>query len=200
MIHDVEQRSADWFGLRLGRMSASHAAAIAANGKGLETYIHKLMTDYYSKAPQETFTSEAMQRGIDLEDSAVFMYEVQTSKKVGKVGFVSLDDYVGCSPDGFVGDKGLIEIKCPLDVEYFRMLLGGEPKPDYVWQVQMQLLITGRDFCDFVNYSPNFDQELVIHRVEPDDKKFDKLRDGIKAGTRMIQEIQQKMDKILRAA
>ena len=199
ITHNVEQRSKDWFDLRSGRMSASHAAAIAANGKGLETYIHKLMTEYYSKAPQETYTSDAMQRGIELEASAAFMYQMQTGQEVTTVGFVSLDEYVGCSPDRFVGDDGLIEIKCPLDVEYFRMLLGGDPKPEYVWQVQMQLLITGRDWCDFVNYSPNYDQELVIHRIEPDEIMLSKLRDGIRSGTRMIQEIKQKMEKILRA-
>ena len=196
MIHEVDQRSDDWYGLRLGRMTASHAQAIGANGKGLESYIHKVMTEYYSKAPQEGFTSDAMQRGIDLEDSAVFMYEVETGRKVEKVGFVSMNEYVGASPDGFVDDDGLIEVKCPLDPEMFRMLLGGEIKPEYIAQVQMQMYITGRKWTDFVCYSPNFDRELIIKRVLPDEKKIEKLEAGILSGTKMIQDIMKQMENL----
>jgi|SaaInl7_200m_RNA_FD_contig_31_2398062_length_932_multi_10_in_0_out_0_2 putative phage-type endonuclease len=203
-IVNVEQRSEEWFALRQKRMTASHAQAIGSNGKGLQSYVHKMMTDYYSKAEPERYTNEAMERGTALEDSAAFMYQMQYGREVQKVGFVIYNDFVGCSPDGFTGDgpgdNGLVEIKCPQDPEYFRMLLGGEIKPEYIWQVQAQMLICEKEWTDFCCYSPNYDQELIVKRVYPDPKAIEKLEAGFIAGARMIREIEAKMDGILKVA
>jgi len=196
-IINVEQRSDEWFDIRKGRMTASHAQAIGANGKGLITYINQICVEMYSKADPVSYSNAAMERGIELEDSAAFLYPMEAGLPAEKVGFVIYNDYVGCSPDLLVGTDGMAEIKCPADPEFLRRLMGGEIKSEYIWQVQMQLLICERSWCDFVTFSPNFDKELIIDRIYPDPKKFAKLKEGFEEGERLIREIQAKMDKIL---
>jgi hypothetical protein len=179
-------------------MTASHAQAIGSCGKGLETLIQSLMLEYYyPKAEPERYSNVHTERGNALEDSAAFLYQVETGAEISKVGFVIYSDYVGCSPDLFVDPSGMVEIKCPADTEYFRLLMGGEIKSEYIWQMQMQMLCCERSWCDFVAYNPNFDVELIIRRVEPDEKKQAKLEEGFLIGIDLIKEIERKYQAII---
>ncbi len=201
-IVNVEQRSPEWFKLKEKRMSASHATAISANGKGLETYVNQLMYEYYSTGEPKSYKGPAMERGNELEDSAAFMYAMETGYEVEKIGFVIHSDYAGCSPDAFChskipSEKGMAEIKCREDKEYFRLLRGGKLDTGDIWQMQMQLLICRRDWCDFVAYNPNYKKELIITRVLPDPNAADKIRMGLISGQKMIEEIENDMKSIL---
>lgn len=186
---NVKQCSPEWWALRKLKLTASKASAIAATGKGLETYCTQLVQEYFSKAEPVSFSNVHTERGHELEDSARFLYSLQTGMDVQQVGFVSMSDWAGCSPDGLVGDDGLVEIKCPADPEYFRILLGGTIKSDYVWQMQMQMLVCGRSWCDLVVYNPNFERELIIKRFDADRVAHKKLLDGIEIGTQMIKDL-----------
>jgi putative phage-type endonuclease len=199
-IIDCEQRSPEWWELRKKRMTASHAQAIGNIGKGLESYVLQLMQEYYSYGDPNRYSGIHTERGRELEDSAVFVYESTTEKQVTPVGFVIHNEHVGCSPDGLCGEDGMVEIKCPDDKEYFRLLLGGDIKPEYVWQIQMQLLVCERSWCDFVAFNPNYDKEIIITRVLPDHNKFAKLEAGFEAGVKMIREIEAKANTILKGA
>lgn len=196
--HNVQQQSPEWFSLRAKRMSGSHAQEIGNAGKGLETYILKMMAEFYSTADKEHFSNVHTDRGNELEPIARDMYELTTRQKVEEVGFIELDEYVGVSPDGLIGEDGAIEIKCPDDVKYFKHLLEGEKAIDsgYIWQIQMLLLITRRKWCDYVAYNPNFAKSLYIHRVFPDEAKHAKLEIGLEKGRAMIQEIQNKYARL----
>lgn len=196
-VHNVEQGTDIWFALRKGRMSASHAQAIGNCGKGLDTYIVELMSEYFSSGEKERFANKHTERGNELEDIAADMYELETGNTCEKVGFCSLDEYVGCSPDRLIGEDGLLEIKCPDDIGYFKMLLGGESEVDtkYLWQSQMQLLITGRKWNDLVFYNPNFEKSMLIFRQFPNKEKFDALEKGFAIGRQKINEIKQKLCK-----
>jgi len=196
-IHNIEQRSPEWYAIRQKKLTASHAQAIAANGKGLKTYVTKLMQEYYSKAQKEHFSNKHTERGNDLEDSAAFLYQMETGLEVEKVGFVLYNDYVGCSPDLFVGQDGMAEIKCPDDKVYFQYLLDGKIDSKYMWQMQMQLLLTERKWCDYINYNPFFSKPIIIKRVIPDINSHDKLKQGFESGIEMIHEIESKMKEIL---
>jgi len=196
-IVNVEQLSPEWWKLKEKRMTASHAQAIGANGKGLETYINKLMQEYYSNADPEHFSNHHTERGTELEDSAGFVYQMETGMEVSKIGFVIYNDYVGASPDLFVGDDGMAEIKCLADKGYFDLLMGAKPDTKYIWQANMQLLVCEKKWNDLVFYNQNFDEPLIIIRVEPDHAKFEKLEAGFESGIVMIQEIENKMNKIL---
>ena len=138
-IYNFEQRTEDWYNIRKGKMTAPNAETIIANGKGLETYIYNLMAEYYSSAEKENYVNADMQRGIDLEPEARLEFEFYTDLDVQEVGFIEYNDFIGVSPDGLIGDDGLIEIKCPNDSIYFKLLLSNNIKPEYIAQMQMQM-------------------------------------------------------------
>lgn len=193
-IHKMEQRSDEWFAIRLGKMTASNAQCIAANGKGLESYIYSVLTEKYSNN-KESYTNGDMERGVELEDQARMTYEIE-NQKVIEVGFIEHNEYAGCSPDGLVGDEGGIEIKCPNDVNFFKLLCNGEKEIDmkYIWQVQMCLLISGRKWWDLIFYNTNFEKNMMIFRITPEISKQEKLIVGIEKGKKLINELTQKYE------
>lgn len=187
-IHNVEQGSPEWFELRKGRMTASHAQAIGNNGKGLDTYITELMAEYHSHADKEQFSNEHTERGKELEEFAAEMYELENDVTIEKIGFVEDGEFAGCSPDGLVGEEGGVEIKSLNDVNHYKIIRDGEKEIDskYIWQVQMCLLLTGRKWWDLIFYNPNFEKSLVVFRIEPDEEKQEALKEGLKEGEKMI--------------
>lgn len=193
MIVDVKQGTPEWDKLREQRMTASHAQAIASNGKGLITYIREKMCALYSAGEQISYTNANMEYGLEQEEVAVMLYEFETNNKTQKIGFFILDDYVGCSPDRLVGDDGLIEIKCPIDKTYFNLLLDKKIESGYEWQMQMQMYVTGRKWCDYVVYNPNFEQQLFIKRIERNDEMINKIKIGIESGKILMIEISKKI-------
>lgn len=193
-IHNnIEQLSEEWWELRQKRMTASHAQAIAASGAGLKTYVEKIMQEYFSKGEPERFGNRHTDRGNELEDQAGMVYSFEKNINVKKVGFVTYNDFVGCSPDLFAGEDGLCEIKCLADKGHFNLILGGKPESKYVWQAQCQMLICEKKWNDLTFYNPNFEKYLIVFRILPDAKKFEKLRKGFSEGERMIKEIENKL-------
>ena len=195
-IHNFEQRTEDWYNIRKGKMTASNAETIIANGKGLETYIYNLMAEYYSSAEKENYINADMQRGIDLEPEARLEFEFYTGLDVQEVGFVEYNDFIGVSPDGLIGDDGLIEIKCPNDSIYFKLLLSNNIKPEYIAQMQMQMYVTDRQYCYFVSYNPNFEKSLYIKKINRDEEMIEKLKKGLERGTELIKEIKENFRKV----
>lgn len=193
---DIEQKSDEWFAIRKGKMTASHGQAIASNGKGLDTYIVELMSEYYSSGERDYYSNKHMERGNELEDQARTIYELETKNDVEQVGFIEYNDFAGCSPDGLVGKDGMMEIKCPDDKGHFKTLLNGKSEiaTKYHWQMQMQMLISSRDWCDFVSYNPNFEKSTFIFRVFKDSDKFIKILQGLESGKKMIKKIKEDMN------
>jgi len=198
IIHNVEQGSPEWFAVKAGKMSASHGQEIGNSGKGLETYILELMSEFYSSGEKEQFTNKHTERGIELEPLASEIYELETGNKVEKVGFCEHDEFSGCSPDRLVGEDGGVEIKSIDDKGYFKLLLEGEKGIDtkYLWQIQMCLLITARKWWDFVAYNPNYPKTMFIFRIYPDGKKQEQLILGLAKGREMIKEIKEKANNL----
>ena len=195
-IHNFEQRTEDWYNIRKGKMTASNAETIIANGKGLETYIYNLMAEYYSSAEKENYINADMQRGIDLEPEARLEFEFYTDLDVQEVGFIEYNEFIGVSPDGLIGDDGLIEIKCPNDSIYFKLLLSNNIKPEYIAQMQMQMYVTDRQYCYFVSYNPNFEKSLYIKKINRDEEMIEKLKKGLERGTQLIKEIKENFRKV----
>ena len=195
-IYNFEQRTDEWYAIRRGKMSASNAETIIANGKGLETYIYNLMAEYYSSAEKENYINADMQRGIDLEPEAKIEFQFYTGLDIKEVGCVELNEYILASPDGLIGDDGLIEIKCPNDSIYFKLLLSNNIKPEYIAQMQMQMYVTDRQYCYFVSYNPNFEKSLYIKKINRDEEMIDKLKKGLERGTQLIKEIKKNFRKV----
>jgi len=191
-IHKIQQCSEEWFDIRKGKLTASNAQAIGANGKGLESYVYSLLAEKYSNN-KDRYTNSDMDRGVELEEQARQTYEIE-HEIVEQVGFIEQDEYVGCSPDGLVGEDGGLEIKCVNDVNFFKLLVNGENEIEtkFIWQVQMCLLITGRKWWDLCFYNINFDKNMLIFRIEPELKKQESLILGIEKGKKLIKELEQK--------
>jgi len=197
-IHnEIVQGTPEWFAIRKMKMTASNATAIGNNSKGLETYINKLMAEAYAITPETRYTNSDTEAGHELEPLARELYEMETGSKVEEVGFIELDEYVGCSPDGLVGVDGMIEIKSLNNANYFDFLLQYSKNQGFIksgisgyeWQVQMELYIAGRSWCDLILFNPNYEKSMIIQKIFRDDRMIEKLQIGIEEGRRMIKNI-----------
>lgn len=188
-IINVQQGTQEWLEHRLGKFTASQAQAIATAGKGLDTLVYDKVAELLTNKKPEVYTNEDMERGNQLEDMARSAYELNTSNDVVQVGFIELNDRVGCSPDGLVGDDGLVEIKCPKDRVYVEYMHTKKIYTKYMWQMQFQLYVTGRDWCDYVVYNKNFDTSTIIARVEKDQEAQQKIISGLHKGIKKLETI-----------
>jgi putative phage-type endonuclease len=173
----IEQGSPEWFAMRLGKVTASRIADVLAKVKTgeavtREDYRTELVVQRLTNQPSEPFTNAAMEHGIAYEPIARITYEEKASVFVEQVSFVEHPtiEWFGCSPDGLVGEDGLIEIKCPSSKNHIKYLLNGKPPVKYVPQMQCQMAVTGRKWCDFVSYDPRLpeDLQLFVVRLERD--------------------------------
>ena len=163
------QRTAEWFEARTGCLTASSVADIMPTVKQLksgeikktyrearEKLMNIIIAERVSGNARDNYTSAAMQWGIDHEDDARTAYEVHTGNLVELTGFIPHPDvkYLGASPDGLIDDDGILEIKCPNPATHIGYLRGGVVPEEYRPQVLLQLVVTGRKWCDFVSYDP----------------------------------------------
>lgn len=154
----AEQRTPEWFEARKGRITGSVVGAIL----GLNPYkkpddvMRDMLADEAGE-PREFQGNDATAWGTMNESGAIFEYEMETGNSVKKCGFYTYEDWLGASPDGLVGDAGLIEVKCPyrLKSEESPEFKTAAEQPYYFAQIQIQLMVTGRDWCDFWQWSPN---------------------------------------------
>lgn len=182
-IHYMPQKSEEWFAIKVGKMSASHANTIRANGTGLQTYVIELLAEMFSSAEKTSYTNEDMERGNLLEDEARDFYEALQGVQVEQVGFIEISEFAGVSPDGLVESDGLLEIKSPNDKTFVKLLLDKKVKKEHYDQMQMQMLASGRQWCDYFCYNPNFEQCYFLTRVFRDEKAIEEIKKGIEAGS-----------------
>lgn len=173
----MEQRSEEWFSARLGLVTASRIADVCAKtksgwGAARANYMAQLIADKLTGTVAESYSNAAMQWGTDHEDEARIAYEFFSGNTVEEVGFVvhPLIAGSGASPDGLIGEAGLVEIKCPNTATHIDTLLGKNIERKYLLQMQWQMACTAREWCDFVSYDPRLPTEMQIHiqRVERD--------------------------------
>jgi putative phage-type endonuclease len=177
--HDIQQNSPEWFALRIGKFTASTFKDLFAK-PGSVTYekaINKVVYELITAQSPESFSNEWMVRGSELEPLARKAYEDEKMVVVKNGGFFVMNEYVGASPDGLVGIDGLIEIKCPAYHTHIDYLLKKKVPADYYCQMQGQMFVTGRQWCDFVSYHPNL--PILILRVERDEEFIKELSDKI---------------------
>ena len=183
MIHlDVEQGSRAWLDAKVGIPSASNFHRLITPktmkpSSAADGYMHELLAERILGRPLDDATTSFMQRGTVVEKAARDWYALQVDQDVEQVGFILTDDRrAGCSPDGFVGTTGGLEIKCPSAAVHIGYVLG-EAADKYRCQVQGGLWITGREYWDFVSYNP--DLPNVLLRFERDEKFIAALADAV---------------------
>ena len=199
---EIEQRTPDWFAARLGKVTASRVADVIAKTKtgysaSRENYMAQLVCERLTQTPTEGFTNAAMQWGTDQEPFARAAYETAKGVMVEEVGFIVHPeiDMSGASPDGFVGVNGLVEIKCPTLATTMETWLSGKVPQKYFTQIQFQLAVTDRVFCDYVVFDPRMPKhlQLFVTRVERDEDYIAHIEDEI---VQFLDEVDQKVKKL----
>ena len=194
-IINCQQGTEEWLLNRLGKLTASDAQTIATAGVGLNTLCIEKVAQRLTGLVEDSFKTPAMQNGNDLEAIARNAYELETGNIVKEVGFCQLDEDVGASPDGLVGEEGLVEIKCKTNNVFVKELLSDDIDPAHVWQVQFQMWVTDRKWCDYAVYNPNFPKSLIIKRVNRDEVAISKIKAGVETGKALIKSYLLKINK-----
>ena len=184
--HKFLQCSDEWFAFKSGKLSASNATSIGANGAGLKTYC-KQVAMQINGIEKEHYTNSDIERGNEQEPLAVSAYEFEKGVKITLIGCVTNDKYnnVLCSPDGLIDLDGGCEIKARNDEKHYS-LIQGETKEIPFNQIQMTLLITERKWWDFISINPNLKKSLFIKRIYPDLEYFKKLENGFIEGNKLV--------------
>ncbi len=202
IIENIEQGTPGWLELRLGKVTASKFKDVMTNGRGgkpsatAKTYMIKLVAEILRGESLPFFENDAMRWGTETEPQARAMYELKNDVEVKEVAFVELNEFVGVSPDGLVGNDGLLEIKCPNTETQIKRFLDntGLPK-DYESQVQGQLWVTGRKWCDFVSFDPRIDVDAsyIQTRVYRDEEYIAELEKKVSIFVEEMKEIINKL-------
>lgn len=187
-MDDLVQGSAEWLAIRVGKVTASRVADVVAKtktgyGASRANYMAELIAERLTGAPAERYTNAAMAWGTEKEPEARALYEFLTDAEVTQVGFVphpTISDS-GASPDGLVGDAGLVEIKCPNTATHIDTLLGQSIPAKYETQMQWQMACTGRQWCDFVSYDPRMpdSMRLFVCREKRNDAMIAELAEEV---------------------
>jgi putative phage-type endonuclease len=171
------QGSPEWLQLRAGRVTASRVADVVARtksgyGASRANYMAELIAERLTGIPAPSFTNAAMQHGVEQEPHARRAYAELMGVEVVEVPFVEHPEIAmfGCSPDGLVGDDGLVEIKAPNTATHLDTLLSETVPSKYVIQMQVQMAVCGRDWCDFASFDPRLppNMALFVRRIDRD--------------------------------
>ena len=172
----MQQRSDEWFKARCGKATASKIADIIAKTKSgysasRKNYEAQLIAERLTGFVEPSFTSTAMQWGIETEAQARLTYQFSTDAEVQEVGFVDHPavEMSGASPDGVVGE-GLLEIKCPNTSTHLDTLIGGKVPKKYITQMMWQMACMEKEWCDFVSFDPRLPEamQMFVARVHYD--------------------------------
>ncbi len=179
IITTCEQGSPEWLSLRLGKVTASRIKEVIANGRGnapskmAESYLMELVAEILTGESKPFFENDAMRWGTEKEEEARAVYSIKNSRfDIEEVAFIEHSEFIGVSPDGLVGDDGLIEIKCPNTTTQLKRALSDNYSKDYKAQIQMQLWVSERAWCDFVSFDPRLSGKAgyLEQRVYRDDE------------------------------
>ena len=176
IFHNVPQNTPEWMQLRLGKATASKFGIIMANegkafGDPAKDYALQIALERCTwKKAEFSFSNEHMERGHEQEPIARQLYEEQNFVTVGNGGFFDWHHY-GDSPDGLVGDDGVLEIKSVIAKTHYATLRRGNFDPAYHWQLIGHLDCTGRAWVDFVSYCSDFPElkQLAVYRLYRED-------------------------------
>jgi putative phage-type endonuclease len=200
-IFECEQNTPEWYAARLGLVTASEFATVMAQGRGggpsktRHTYMLKLIGERMTGEPAYNYQNDHMERGKAMEVEARDLYQFLNDKdELRRVGFLKNGD-IGCSPDSLIGNNGMLEIKTKLAHLQLEVLLDDVLPPEHMAQVQGQLLVAEREWCDFVSYWPKL--PLFAKRVYRDEDYIDRL---VEATRRFEDELEALMARVKVAA
>jgi putative phage-type endonuclease len=184
-----EQGSQEWLQDRCGKVTASRIADLMARTKSgysasRANYASQLICERLTGCVAPSFTNAAMIHGTETEPEARRAYEFYIDRDVIQVGFIPHPsiEMAGASPDGLIGDDGLLELKCPNSATHIETLLGGVIPDKYVKQMQFQMACTGRQWCDFASYDNRLPERmrLFVKRVDRDEELIGEIETEVR--------------------
>jgi putative phage-type endonuclease len=189
VIEGLQQQTPEWLHMRCGIVTASRMSDVMATRKDKKeaapryNYKKELVYENITGLTWDTYVSPAMDWGTENEPLARAAYEHEHDVEIGDGGFFLHDEIskFGASPDGLLGDDGLIEIKCPTSGTHLETLLSGEIPEDYIWQMTAELDCTNRQWCDYVSFDPRMPKHLrkFEKRFLRDEARIKEMRDGV---------------------
>lgn len=205
----MEQHSDEWFAARNGRVTASRVKDVMTKGRSgapsatRQNYMMQLLCERLTGKREEGFTSAAMARGTELEPVARSAYEVDKGVMTVETGLIihpKIDGFAA-SPDGLVGDRGMIEIKCPNTATHVATLQSGKHDPQYEWQMLAQLACAGRDWNDFVTFDDRLPDELqyACFRFERDEVRIRQMESEVKLFLEELAQLEHEMRERMRS-
>lgn len=198
----IVQGSPEWLALRVGKVTASRVADLMATTKAgwaasRANYMAELVVERLTGASTPSFTNDAMRWGTEQEPHARQAYAQRCGCDVFEVAFIDHPEIAmtGASPDGLVGDDGLVEIKCPNTATHLETLETGAIPGKYLTQMAWQMACTGSAWCDFVSYDPRLPRpmQLFVKRVDRDVSLVLELEAGV---TEFIAELDAKIARL----
>lgn len=196
-VSPIAQRTPEWYAARRGRFTGSEVWKLITEPRSkadkdvgnlsetAKTYINQVLAEATTCVTPQFYTP-ATQWGIDNEADARDAYTLYHSKEIIPADFVPHGDFGGGSSDGWIGSDGIAEIKCPynsgghienllLEASNVTPLAFKESHKEYYWQMQNNLMVTGREYCEFISYDPRFAgksrlAKITMYRVEDDIK------------------------------
>jgi len=201
----IEQGSEAWKLLKVGKVSASRMADLLAKTKSGASasrakYMAQLLCERMTGQPTEFFTTAAMQRGTEIEPIARAAYEAENLTSVEQIAWVEHPTipFSGCSPDGLVGEHGLIEIKCKEIHNHLDSILNDRIDPDHQAQMMWQMCVTGRQWCDYVCFDDRAPEglQLFVKRLHRDEEKIKNMEDEVRTFLKDLENMIQKLNEI----
>jgi hypothetical protein len=198
---ELIQGTPEWYAVRCGDITASCFGKLSGSGRSgggftqtAITYMTQVLAERLTGVPQDEIQSKYLDHGIKHEPTARQLYQWHLSSRVElkQVGYVKHPTIQNCggSPDCLVGTEGVLEIKCPYTVHTHLANIenDGTADRDYIWQMQGNLWITGRKWCDFVSFHPYVPEPLRFHvvRYERDEDVIDEISERI---TRALEQV-----------
>jgi putative phage-type endonuclease len=194
---EADQGSDEWKAARVGIATASRFGDIMAKTRSgyaasRKNYMAELVVERLTGQAADNFKSSAMEWGTETEPVARLEYTLATGNEVEETG-LWVDNEIGASPDGFVNSDGTLEIKCPNTATHLETLMSKKVPRQYYAQIQGQLLLTQRSWCDFVSYDPRLPEnaQMIIIRVERDQDFIKELKQELKT---FLKEVEQQVN------
>lgn len=188
ILHEVEQRSEEWFNLRMGKLTGSNYPMLMKSSRQKvdltdtqKKYLFEKACELLTGERKESFSNAAMQWGIDHEEEAIEYYEQEKFVIVNEIGFYEINKNIGDSPDGITNDRA-IEVKCPASTTHLSYLLDNQKLiNNYKWQCYGHMWATGLNKCDLISYDPRFPEgkKMVIVTIEKDNEEMNLLKDRL---------------------
>lgn len=197
------QGTQEWRDERCGMVTGSRFADVLSGKNGgsktAESYMFELIAETITGIPAPEFYSKPTDWGKLHEAEARQAYVIFSGETLKETGFIRhpLWEGVGCSPDSMVGLDGILEIKCPYNSQvHLKTILDGRLPKDHEAQVQGNMWVTGRQWCDFVSYDPRMKEwglDLFLLRVNRDDDFIEQISESV---VRFRQQIDIKLKKL----